>query len=100
MNPFDLVKNLQDIQQQLDQAKTKLSQLRVQGSAGAGLVEVTLNGLMEVQSIHISPQVVDPSDTQTLQVLVASAFNAAVHNVQEQLKSEASLLSGLHPFAR
>jgi DNA-binding YbaB/EbfC family protein len=94
MNPFDLMKNMQNIQSQMQQMQSKLAVMRATGSAGAGMVEVTINGKMEVQSIHISPEVVDPTDISTLEVLVASAFNAAVKNVQDQLKTEATSLAG------
>lgn len=94
MNPFDLMKNMQNIQSQMQQMQSKLVVMRATGSAGAGMVDVTINGKMEVQSIHISAEVVDPADISTLEVLVASAFNAAVKNIQDQLKTEATSLAG------
>ena len=97
MNPFDMFKNMQNIQSQMQQMQAKLEQIQVSGSSGGGMVKVTVNGKMEVQSISISSEVVDPSDISTLEVLVAAAFNAAVKNVQEELKSEASALAGGMP---
>lgn len=94
MNPFDLFKNMQNIQSQMQQMQAKLDQMRATGSSGAGMVEVTVNGKMEVQSIHISEEVVDPTDVKTLEVLVASAFNAAVKEIQDMLKNEATSLTG------
>lgn len=94
MNPFDLMKNMQNIQSQMQQMQAKLEVMRASGSAGAGMVEITINGKMEVQSIHIAPEVVDPADIGTLEVLVASAFNGAVKDVQDRLKSEAMSLAG------
>jgi hypothetical protein len=94
MNPFDMFKNMQNLQAQMQQMQTKLDQIRATGSSGGSLVEVTVNGKMEVQSITISPEVVDPSDISTLEVLVAAAFNAAVNNVQDILKTEAVGLAG------
>ncbi|PKL27379.1 MAG: DNA-binding protein [Spirochaetae bacterium HGW-Spirochaetae-2] len=94
MNPFDLMKNMQNIQSQMQQMQSKLAVMRATGSAGAGMVDVTINGKMEVQSIHISVEIVDPADVSTLEVLVASAFNAAVKNIQDQLKTEATSLAG------
>lgn len=94
MNPYDVFKNMQTIQQQMQQMQSKLGQMRATGTSGAGMVEVTINGKMEVQSIHISPEVVDPADVETLEVLVASAFNAAVRIIQEQLQTEATSLAG------
>jgi len=78
----------------MQQMQTKLSQIRATGSSGGGMVEVTVNGKMEVQAIQIAPEVVDPSDIKTLEVLVAAAFNAAVQNVQDILKTEAASLAG------
>ena len=90
MNPFDLFKNMQNMQQQAQQMQAKLAKMRFTASSGAGMVEVTVNGQMEVQSITIAPEIVDPSDISTLEVLVASAFNSAVRQVQDELKTEAS----------
>ena len=89
-----MFKNMQQIQTQMQQMQAKLEQIRATGSAGGGMVEVTVNGKMEVQSITIAPEVVDPTDISTLEVVVASAFNAAVQNVQDLLKSEAASLAG------
>jgi len=91
MNPFDLMKNMQNIQQQMQE---KLTLLRSTGSSGGGMVEVTINGKMEVQNINIEPDIIDPEDPKTLELLVAGAFNNAVRNMQEQLKQEALSMTG------
>ncbi|MCK9285960.1 MAG: YbaB/EbfC family nucleoid-associated protein [Sphaerochaetaceae bacterium] len=94
MNPFELFKNMQSVQQQMQNMQAKLAHITATGSSGGGMVEVSVNGKMEVLSIKISPEAVDPEDIPTLEVLVAGAFNAAMQNIQEQLKSEASSLTG------
>lgn len=94
MNPFELFKNMQAMQQQMQQMQSKLATYRASGSSGGGMVEITVNGKFEVQSINIAPKAVDPSDIQTLEVLVAAAFNDAISKIQEQLKSEAASLAG------
>lgn len=94
MNPFDMFKNMQNLQAQMQQMQTKLEQFRATGSSGGGMVEVTINGKMEVQSITIAPEVVDPTDISTLEVLIAAAFNFAVNNIQDLLKTEAAGLAG------
>ncbi|MBN2858707.1 MAG: YbaB/EbfC family nucleoid-associated protein [Sphaerochaetaceae bacterium] len=91
MNPFDLMKNMQNIQQQMQE---KLTLLRSTGSSGGGMVEVTINGKMEVQNINIEADIIDPEDPKTLELLVAGAFNNAVSNMQEQLKQEALSMTG------
>lgn len=94
MNPFDLLKNMKNIQSQMQEMQSKLEDVRVTGSAAAGLIEVVINGKMEVQSIAIDPEMVDPHDIKTLEVLLASAFNSAVQQVQDRLKDEALSLAG------
>ncbi len=79
MNPFDLLKNMQNMQQQVQQMQGKLAQMRVNGSSGAGMVEVTINGKMEVHPSK-SPKVVELTVIPTLEVLVASAFTARLQN--------------------
>ncbi len=91
MNPFDLLKNMQNIQQTM---QTKLDTIKCSGTSGAGMVEITINGRMEVLSIHIDKDIIDPMDPKTLEVLIASAFNAAVAEVQEILKKEAMGMAG------
>ena len=85
------MKNMQNIQQQMQE---KLTLLRSTGSSGGGMVEVTINGKMEVQNINIEPDIIDPEDPKTLELLVAGAFNNAVRNMQEQLKQEALSMTG------
>lgn len=97
MNPFDLIKNMQNLQSQMQQMQSKLEKMRATGSSGAGMVEITVNGKMEVQSIKIAPEIVDPNDIKTLEVLIASAFNGAVQEIQEQLKTQATSMAGGMP---
>ncbi len=94
MNPFDLMKNMQNLQNVQQKMQEKLTVLRSTGSSGGGMVEITINGKMEVQNINIEPDIIDPSDAKTLEVLVAGAFNNAVANMQEQLKQEALSMTG------
>ena len=93
MNPFDLFKNMNSLRSQMAQMQSKLDSLTATGSSGGAMVEVTINGKMEVQSIKIEESVVDPNDVKTLEVLVAAAFNNAVAAMQELLKEEATSLT-------
>ncbi len=94
MNPFDIMKNMQNLQNIQKQMQEKLSTLRSTGSSGGGMVEVTINGKMEVQNINIEPAIIDPEDSKTLEILIAGAFNNAVATMQEQLKQEAMSMTG------
>lgn len=87
-NPMDFVKNLQDMQTRMGDVQEKLKTISSSGSAGGGLVEITVNGQLEVQSVKLDPVCVDPRDVQMLEDLIQSAFVAAVNNVKEKIKTE------------
>jgi DNA-binding YbaB/EbfC family protein len=94
INPFDILKNAQKLQEQMGLLQEKLGEITETGSSGGGMVEVELNGRMEVIAVRISPEVVDPSDITVLQDLIAAATGAAVEKVKERVKKEMSLFTG------
>ncbi|MDR0997519.1 MAG: YbaB/EbfC family nucleoid-associated protein, partial [Treponema sp.] len=51
INPFDVLKNAQKIQEQMGALQKKLALLSVTGSAGGGMVEVDINGKMEILAV-------------------------------------------------
>lgn len=61
----------------MKQMKEEMSKLTSTGSAGAGLVEITINGDFIVQKIDINPVMIDKNEKDTLEVLIQSAFNDA-----------------------
>jgi DNA-binding YbaB/EbfC family protein len=96
-NPFDLFKNMQQLQDKMNLMRNELEKITATGSAGAGFVEITLNGKFEVVNITIDKSVIDPEDPITLQTLIASAFNTASSNIQATLqKKSMDLASGLN----
>ena len=62
INPLDIFKNAQKIQEQMGSFQEKLGTISVTGSAGGGMVEVDLNGRMELVALRISPEAVNPPD--------------------------------------
>lgn len=88
MNPFELLKNMKGIQENVKKMQEMLPSITATGSAGAGMVEVTINGKFVVTGIHIDKDIVDPEDVATLQVLMSSAFNDASAKIQQKIQSE------------
>ncbi len=70
------------MQEQMGQVKEKLQSTLVEGSAGAGLVKVTLNGEKELKKIVINPECV--TDVEGLQDLIVAAFEDASTKVASQ----------------
>jgi nucleoid-associated protein EbfC len=77
-NLASLLKQAQQIGGQMGQLTEKMKNQRVTGSAGGGMVEIEVNGLMEVLRCHIDPQLVTGGDCEMLEDLVLVAVNQAI----------------------
>jgi DNA-binding YbaB/EbfC family protein len=70
--------------------------MRVEATAGGGMVTVVLTGAKQLQSITIDPEVVSKDDVEMLQDLIVAAVNDANRKVDEQLgQSMSGLMGGL-----
>ncbi|MGI8679272.1 MAG: YbaB/EbfC family nucleoid-associated protein [Jatrophihabitans sp.] len=78
-----LMKQAQQMQEQLVAAQSELAEAQVTGTAGGGLVSATLSGAGELLAITIDPKAVDPDDMETLQDLVVAAVRDANRGVAE-----------------
>lgn len=98
MNPFDMLKNFQNMQSQLGDMQEKIKAIRATGASGGGMVSVELNGQMSVMQVKIEPEAVDPNDITMLEDLVQAAFIDASNKVKEKLQEEVSSLTGGMPL--
>ncbi len=97
MNPFEMLKDLGGMKEQLQKAQEQLKQLTVTGSSGGNMVVVTLNGKFEIVDIKLDPICVDNRDIPMLQDLIRAAHHDAMSRLEEQLKANfGPLLSGLN----
>ena len=89
---------MQQAQAMQGRVQAELEAMRVQGSAGGGLVRIEISGSKELLSVSINPSAVDPADVETLQDLVLAAFRDAARQVDEAVrKKTAALLGGMMP---
>ena len=91
MNPKQLMKQVQQMQSQMAQ---RMSELRVEGSAGGGMVKATMNGTKELLAVSIEKEAVDPNDVEMLQDLVVAAVNEAARKVDEEMQSSLGAMTG------
>jgi hypothetical protein len=92
--------NIQAMMQQAKEMQERLQKqmadLRVEATAGGGMVTVVLNGAKQLQSIAIDPEVVSKDDVEMLQDLIVAAVNDANRKVDEQIgQSMSGLMGGL-----
>ena len=90
----NLMQAAQKMQGEVTKLQDELAKKTCEASAGGGMVTATVNGQFEVVSIKIDPEVVNPSDVDMLQDLVAAAVNQAVAKVREMTQSEMAKLTG------
>ena len=97
MNPFDMLKNIQSMKEQLGNIQEELAEITATGSSGGHIVNVTLNGKFEIISVKLDPICVDPRDVQMLQDLIIAAHHDAMTKIQENIKPKyGPLLNGMN----
>lgn len=89
-----LMKQAQQMQEQLAAAQEEMASRTFEGTAGGGVVSATVSGAQELQSVSIDPSVVDPEDVEMLQDLVVAAVNQAMKNAAEAAGDQLGGLTG------
>lgn len=82
------------MQQQFSQIQTQMSSVETTGSAGSGLVSITLSGEGEMKAIKIKPECVDKEDVEGLEMLIKAAHEDAQKKLKEQSPPGLSKLLG------
>jgi len=91
VNIQQMMKQAQQMQERLQK---QMAELRVEATAGGGMVTVVVNGNKQLQSLTIDPEVVSKEDVEMLQDMILAAINDAHRKVEEEL---ASKVGGLVP---
>lgn len=89
-----LMRQAQKMQESVQEKQAELEAAEYQGSAGGGLVELTMTGKHQVTALHIKPEAVDPDDLEMLEDLIAAAINDAVRIVDETAEAEMGKITG------
>ena len=83
-----LMKQAQQMQNEMLQAQEKLKDETVEASAGGGMVKVTMTGDLQLREIKIDPAAIDPEDPELLQDMVTAAVSEALRSAQELAASK------------
>lgn len=82
-NMNQMMRQVKKMQEQMLKAQEELANKTVEGSAGGGVVTVTMNGHKQLTNVVIKPEAVDPDDVEMLQDLVLTAVNDAIAKADE-----------------
>ena len=86
-----MMKQAQEMQQRLQQ---QMNDIRVEATAGGGMVTVVINGAKQLQSIKIDPEAVSKDDVEMLQDLILAAVNDAHRKADEAMSEQMGGMMG------
>ena len=94
---MNIQKVMQEAQQMQEHMQQRMAGMRIDATAGGGMVTVIVNGHKQLLSIRIDPEVISKDDVQMLQDLIVAAINDAHRKTDEALASQMqSLMGGLN----
>jgi DNA-binding YbaB/EbfC family protein len=82
-NMQNMMKQMQKMQKKMAEAQEELGEKTLEGTAGGGMVTVTITGHKEVVDVKINPEAVDPDDVEMLQDLILAAVNDALKKAED-----------------
>jgi len=91
---LSMLNQARELKAKLDQAQKELSNIIVEASSGKGAVKVIMDGQQKIQSIEISPKVIDPEKPKLLEELVLKAVSEAIAKSQKVAAKQLRGLTG------
>jgi DNA-binding YbaB/EbfC family protein len=91
---MDIQQMMKQAQQMQERLQKQMAELRIEASAGGGMVTVVVNGSKQLQSLKIDPEVVSKEDVEMLQDLIVAAVNDAHRKADEELSHKMGGLMG------
>ena len=92
--PGNMQQMMRQAQQMQEKLQQEIAQIKVEATAGGGMVTVVVNGGKQIQSLKIDPEVVSKDDVEMLQDLIVAAVNDAHRKVDEAM---AEKMGGMIP---
>ena len=90
----NLLKQAQDMQARMAKIQEELANKTVEGSAGGGMVQVTVNGQFNVTAVKIEASVINAAEQDMLEDLILAAVNDGVRKARDLVSSEMSKITG------
>lgn len=94
MNPQKMMKQMQKMQEDMARVQTELQSETVTAAAGGGAVTATVSGGLEVMSVKLTPEVVDPEEIELLEDAIVAAVNEAMRQAQDLAQQRIGAITG------
>ncbi len=93
-NMQQLARQAQKMQEAMETATEELEAKEYSATSGGNAVKVVATGKMEIKSIDIDPEVIDPDDSEMLSDLIIAAVNEALRAANQDKEDTMGALSG------
>ena len=93
-NISQIMKQAKEMQERMNDLQKKIEQETVEGSAGGGLVKVTINGKHNAKKVFIDQSLLVKEESDVLEDLIVAAINDATKKISEKMSNELGNLSG------
>lgn len=94
MDMSKIIKQAQEMQTKMSKIQEDLAQKQITGTAGGGMVTVTVNGKGEVLSMDMEKELLSPDDVEMVQDLIVAATNDALKKARDLGSQEMGHLTG------
>lgn len=93
-NLMDMMKQAKQLQEKMTEMQNAVEEISQTGTAGAGLVSVTLNGKGLMSGVKIDPSLLKDSEGEILEDLIVAAHADAKAKVEEVLQEKMQEMTG------
>lgn len=94
----NLMRQAQQMQSRMQDMQAKAGDVLMDGAAGGGLVQLTLNGNNQMTAIKLEKSVLDPNEVEVLEDLIIAAFNDAKAKLDKHMADEMAKITGGMPL--
>jgi DNA-binding YbaB/EbfC family protein len=89
-----MMKQAKQLQEKMQQMQEEIAAMTIEGSAGGGLVAVTMSGKGDLKSVRIDPSLVKPEEVEILEDLIVAACNDAKAKAELQVADKMRAMTG------
>ncbi len=89
-----LMKQAQQLQERMTQLQEQLGALEIEGTAGAGMVTITLTGKGDMRRVKVDPSLLKPEDAEMVEDLIVAAHGDAKRRLEARVQEETQALMG------
>lgn len=93
-NIASMMKQAQQMQGRMAEMQESLATMKVEASAGGGMVKVEANGQQKILSVTIEPSLMDSNDKEMMEDLMVAAVNQALDKAREKAAEEMAKITG------